>query len=204
LLTIGQPAQPFSDAGDVPLQRRERRPMTLSAHGARDDGSVAEMTVVDLSYDGCGVICAGKLVAGERLNLSVERRGKTEAIVRWVDGDRAGLCFAAEPADQIPAIQPRLHERVSVEGDVTMRRSGKLNFRVDIYDLSPDGCKAEFIERPELHEQLWIKFDGIEALPAQVRWIVGQKVGLKFARSIHSAVFDMLLTRLGREVDTGP
>ena len=77
-----------------------------------------------------------------------------------------------------------------------MRRAGKLDFRVHIYDLSPDGCKAEFVDRPEVGEQLWIKFDGMEALEANVRWIVGQKAGVKFARPIHAAVFDLLATRL--------
>ena len=78
-----------------------------------------------------------------------------------------------------------------------MRRAGKLNFRVRVYDVSPQGCKAEFVERPELDEQLWIKFDGLEALEAQVCWIVGAKVGLKFVRPIHEAVFGALSTRIG-------
>ena len=48
------PARLFAESGAPPLLRRERRPVTLSALGTRDDGSVVEMTVVDLSSDGCG------------------------------------------------------------------------------------------------------------------------------------------------------
>jgi len=77
-----------------------------------------------------------------------------------------------------------------------MRRAAKLAFRVRIYDLSPEGCKAEFVERPSIGEQLWVKFDGIEALEAKVRWIVGAKAGLKFARPLHAAVFDLLIAKL--------
>jgi hypothetical protein len=71
-----------------------------------------------------------------------------------------------------------------------------MSFRVHIYDLSPDGCKAEFVERPELNEQLWIKFDGMEALEAKVRWIVGARAGLRFSRPLYAAVFDLLVAKM--------
>ena len=77
-----------------------------------------------------------------------------------------------------------------------MRRAGKLAFRVHIYDLSPDGCKAEFVERPELNEQVWIRFEGMEAIEAKVRWIVGVKAGLRFSRPLYGAVFDLLVAKM--------
>src|SRR4249919_3764536 len=94
------------------------------------------------------------------------------------------------------AQESRNHERLRVEGEVTMRRAGKLAYRVHIYDLSPDGCRAEFVDRPAFAEQLWIKFDGMEALQANVRWIGGARAGFKFIRPIHPAVFDMLAARI--------
>jgi hypothetical protein len=191
---MGHPA--FAEDDSPPLNRRERRPVTLAANAAREDGSIVEMTIVDLSYDGCGVICTEGLLAGEEIEVSVARRGIAAAKVCWVEGPKAGLSFASDAAQEVPANQPRRHERVSVGGEVTMRRAGKLNFRVHIFDLSPDGCKAEFVERPELGEQLWIKFDGIEALEASARWIASSKMGLKFTRSLHPAVFDLLAVRL--------
>jgi hypothetical protein len=195
-MTAHQSAHAFTEAATPPPARRERRPVTLAATATREDGSLVEMTVVDLSYDGCGVICTDGLEAGERLNLSVLRRGATPVTVRWTDGARAGLSFASATPDDQPTRQPRRHERVSVEGEVTMHRRNKLTYRVHIYDLSPEGCRAEFVERPEVNEQLWIKFDGLEYLGADVRWIVGSKAGLKFQRSFHPAVFDLLIARL--------
>jgi hypothetical protein len=180
--------------GALPLQRRERRPTSLSAYATRQDGSVVELTVVDLSADGCGVLCPCELHAGERLNLAVLRRGTTGATVRWADGGRAGLSFGSPVAVE-GATKPRRHERISVDGEVAMRRAGKTHFRVHIYDISPDGCKAEFVDRPELGEQLWIKFDGMEAMEAHVCWIVGARAGLRFVRPIHAAIFDMLVAR---------
>ena len=157
------------------------------------------MTIVDLSYDGCGVICADRLAAGNLLNLSVLRRGSVPVIVRWVDGARAGLSFASFSASNELVRQPRRNERVAVEGEVTMHRRGQVTYRVNIYDVSPEGCRAEFVERPELREQLWVKFDGLEPLGAEVCWVAGNKVGLKFMRSFHPAVFDLLIARLRGE-----
>jgi hypothetical protein len=169
--------------------------MDLAAYATHVDGSHSNVTIVDLSNDGCGIISTVDLSVGERIELSVMGRGKAGAVVRWVDGARAGVSFDGAPMPGVEQ-QPRQHERVSVEGEVAMRRTGKLAFRVRVYDLSPDGCKAEFVERPEIGEQLWIKFDGMEALEAKVRWIVGAKSGLRFARPLHAAVFDLLIAKL--------
>lgn len=198
-MTAPQPCEAFSEAQALPPQRQERRAVTLAAYATRENGSVVEMTIIDLSYDGCGVICADNLTAGEQLSLSVLRRGSVPVIVCWVDGARAGLSFAPVAANNQPVRQPRRNERVAVEGEVTMHRRGQLTYRVNIYDLSPEGCRAEFVERPELRERLWVKFDGLEPLGAEVCWIAGNKVGLKFMRSFHPAVFDLLIARLRGE-----
>lgn len=191
-MNVSQPSQ----ATPPPVQRRERRPVTLAASATRSDGSLVELTIVDLSYDGCGVVCTNDLAVGEHLDLAVLRRGATPVVVRWTDGARAGLSFAAVASDEEPTWQPRRCERVSVEGEVTMHRRGKGTYRVHIYNLSPDGCRVEFVERPEINEQLWIKFDGLEPLVADVRWITGAKAGLKFSPGFHAAVFDLLIARL--------
>ena len=195
------PANPLveAEAGTPPLQRRERRATHLSAYATREDGSTVDVTLTDLSYDGCGVDSAEPLRAGELVQLAVQRRGTVTAVVRWAAGTKAGLVFAEQPptaSDPAKEQKPRLHQRVAVGADVTLRRAGHLSFRVRVFDVSPDGCKAEFIERPELKEQVWVKFPGIEALEAQVCWVAGAKAGLKFVRPIHAAVFDLLLQRL--------
>ena len=155
----------FADA--VPWAIRcERRAVTLSAFASRPDGTGVELTIVDLSFDGCGVLCAEELCPGE-------------------------------PLEQATPTQPRRYERISVAGEAWLRRSAKRQFRVHIYDLSPLGCKAEFVERPEVSEQLWIKFDQLEALEAEVRWIAGPRTGLEFTRPIHPAVFNLLVARHG-------
>ena len=50
---------------------------------------------------------------------------------------------------------------------------------------------------PGLDEQVLIRFEGLEPLPATVCWVRGFDVGLEFGRAIHPAVFDHLMGRLG-------
>src|SRR5215210_2602109 len=90
----------------------------------------------------------------------------------------------------------RRSERVALSAEVSLRRSGKNNYRVSVFDISRLGCQVEFVDRPDLEELLWIKFEGLQALEAQVCWVTGVKAGLVFTTAIHEAVFDELLTRL--------
>jgi len=85
---------------------------------------------------------------------------------------------------------------VPVSAMVKLRRRGHHNFTVKVFDFSREGCKLEFMEKPQLDETVWVKFEGLELLQATVCWVDGLCVGVEFAKSIHPAVFDMLLPRL--------
>lgn len=63
---------------------------------------------------------------------------------------------------------------------------------MSVFDLSPEGCKIEFVERPGLGERVWVKFDNLEALEGSVRWVAGHVGGVQFERPLHAAVFDRL------------
>lgn len=91
---------------------------------------------------------------------------------------------------------PRQASRVSLAGEVSLRRAGQMQYQVSVFDVSEHGCKVEFVEKPRLDEHVWLKFDGLEALEATVCWVDGFAVGLEFARPIHPAVFDLLIARL--------
>src|SRR5215469_4466169 len=98
----------------------------------------------------------------------------------------------------IPLLQQseRRSERVALDASVSLRRSGQLNYRVRIFDASLHGCRVEFVERPKIDEQLWVKFDGLQPLEAEVCWVEGFAVGVNFAQPIHPAVFDRLVSGL--------
>lgn len=98
-----------------------------------------------------------------------------------------------------PLLQPseRRSERVTLNASVSLRRPGQLNYRVRIFDASLHGCRVEFVERPNVEEQLWVKFDGLQPLEAEVCWVEGFTVGVNFVQPIHPAVFDRLVSGLG-------
>lgn len=91
---------------------------------------------------------------------------------------------------------PRKSARVGLEAEVSLRRSGHTNYRANVHDVSQEGCKVEFVERPLLDETVWVKFEGLESLEAMVCWIDGFAAGLEFQRPVHPAVFKVLLERL--------
>lgn len=98
--------------------------------------------------------------------------------------------------DANSAGEPRRSARIGVTADVTLRRTGQKSYRVSVLDLSPDGCKADFIERPAIGELVWLKFEHLVALEAKVCWVRDFEVGLEFKNRIHPAVFEVLVSRL--------
>lgn len=83
-----------------------------------------------------------------------------------------------------------------LKAEVQLRRSGQSNYLVNVHDISPEGCKLEFVERPRLDETVWVKFDGLDAVEASVCWVRGSDAGIEFTRPIYPAVFDILVSRL--------
>ena len=86
--------------------------------------------------------------------------------------------------------------RTSLEAEVQLRRSGHHHYVVNVYDISPNGCRIGFVERPRLDETVWIKFEGLDAIESSVCWLEGSDAGVEFARPIYAPVFDALVSRL--------
>ena len=91
---------------------------------------------------------------------------------------------------------PRKSDRVTVDADVIVRRPSEQSFRVRIHNLSRHGCLVDFVTRPQLDATLWVKFDGLEALEAQVCWFKDYTVGVEFLKPLHPAVFDRVIAAL--------
>ena len=186
---------PAVKLAQAPIARRERRPTSIQGFIALEDGRTAEILLLDLSYEGCGIEVPVELRPGETIRLSALRRGAIEAEVRWYARGKAGLVFRAEEASTRPR-RPRNHERRALTAEVSIRRLGKANFRVGVSDLSSHGCKVELVERPSVGEHVLVKFDRLEVLEAEVCWVDGYCGGLRFEKPIHPAVFDLLFARL--------
>jgi hypothetical protein len=176
------------------VERRERRPVSMRGHIALEDGTTAEAVLIDLSYEGCSIETPAQLSVDQPITLSVLRRGAIEAIVRWVSDGKAGLYFKALAAAKEQ--QPRVANRASVEAEVMLRRLGQNNYRVRIFDLSPEGCRVELIERPCEGEHMLMRIEGLETLDAEVCWVSDFVAGLRFEKPFHPAVFDLMVARL--------
>ena len=101
------------------------------------------------------------------------------------------------PSDRFRDLYERRSDRVAVNAEVTLRRSGQNTYKVRVYDASPHGCKLEFVERPELEERVWVKFEELDSIEAAVCRIEGFIVAIEFVRPMYPAVFDALVARLG-------
>jgi hypothetical protein len=91
---------------------------------------------------------------------------------------------------------PRRSGRLVLEAQVSSKTVGGHSYKVQIFNASPLGCKIEFVERPQLHDHILVKFDGLEPLGAAVCWVDGFVGGVEFDRPMHTAVFSSLVERL--------
>ena len=175
--------------------REHRRAVTLPAHLICENGEITSADVLDLSYDGCCIETPIELREGSTVKLSVVALGANDAQVRWYADGKAGLSFSIESTWE-REIKARSADRIELRADLSLRRVGRQHYRARVFDISPEGCKVEFVERPRLDELVWVKFDCLEAIEASVCWVDGFYGGLKFLRPIYPAVFDLLLARL--------
>lgn len=186
------------DAGDgaEPGIREPRRTVALTGFGLLEDGTRFALTVTELSYDGCKVSAAIGLLPG--LKFKIVLPGLTASIdadVRWCRDGRAGVLFIHEDVEE-KAETPRKYERVKLAATLSLRRAGRHAYQARVFDLSPNGCRVEFIEVPRAGDIIWAKLKDVDALEARVRWVDGHYGGLEFARPIHAAIFDALIARL--------
>ena len=176
-------------------RRRPRRAVSMRGVLIRDGGVSHVINLVDLNYGGCGIQVPVELGVGESVQMSVMGRGSIAAQVRWYADGKAGLVFEPIP-DAIKERIERRAARAEVPSMIGLKLLGRNTFRVRIFDLSTDGCKVELVERPSVGDIMLVKFDGLEAVDAEVAWVEGHIAGLKFVNPIHPAVLDLLLQRL--------
>ena len=100
--------------------------------------------------------------------------------------------------DSATAPQVRRTRRIALSGEVIVRNAGHNKYRVKIFDLSQDGCKVEFVDRPRLDDLIWVRMEGLESIAARSRWVDGSIAGLKFEAPIHPAVFEMIVGKWNR------
>ena len=78
-----------------PKLRRVRIDLALTGKLIDSDGSTLDVTVRDLSKDGCRIATDGTLYEGEKVALKVGKGEPMGARVQWALGNEAGLHFTA-------------------------------------------------------------------------------------------------------------
>lgn len=181
----------------APQDRKPRRLVELAGFGVLADQTTFALKLIDLSQDGCRVRTEAELFAGLQLKLAIHGvSGSLDAVVRWYRNGEAGIQFAAEEQVERDVV-PRKHNRIGLDVQLALRRTSRQAYYGRALDLSPLGCRVEFVERPKINEVMWVKLEGLDAIEATVRWVDGFFGGLEFVRPIYPVVFDMLLKRLG-------
>ena len=72
--------------------RDERHRVELRGF-ALGHGIDADISVWNLSYDGCRIRSTQPFKVGDELDLRIIGRGGVKGVVRWVAGERAGIRF---------------------------------------------------------------------------------------------------------------
>jgi len=93
----------------------------------------------------------------------------------------------------------RREERIPVE-ILSRYRSGTGRAHiVQVYDLSPSGCRLhQNFSVLESGKLLTIRLGDVGPIESVVRWKEGLNVGLEFLVPLHPSVFDHIVSRYGR------
>jgi hypothetical protein len=92
----------------------------------------------------------------------------------------------------------RKAERIQLHADIDFRRTGEHRWRVNILDVSPEGCRVELPVHVNAEDMIWITFPGLEAMRGKICWVDDWVAGVEFDRPLHPAVFDMIEQRMRR------
>lgn len=90
----------------------------------------------------------------------------------------------------------RKAERVPLQADIDFRRTGEHRWRVNIHDMSPQGCRVELPVKVVAKDMIWISLPGLEAIQGKVCWVKEWVAGIEFDRPLHPAVFEMVEKRM--------
>ena len=75
------------------IRRAHRNHASITGTAYRSDETALRVHITNLSYDGCHLITEDELDIGETITLVMPRMQKTQAQVRWVKDQHAGVRF---------------------------------------------------------------------------------------------------------------
>jgi hypothetical protein len=94
--------------------------------------------------------------------------------------------------------KPRQNERVPLNCEVDFKRHGDARYRVELFDLSADGCCLSPPIRVEKGDLISLRIPEMEAIHGEIAWVQGFRAGVRFDHPFHAAVFDHVVGKLSR------
>lgn len=92
----------------------------------------------------------------------------------------------------------RKAERIPLHADIDFRRAGEHRWRVNILDISPQGCRVELPVKVVADDVIWIQLPGLESIQGKIAWVNEWIAGIEFDRPLHPAVFELVEQRMRR------
>lgn len=94
------------------------------------------------------------------------------------------------PADK--SLGTRNYDRREVAIYCEVREGLRPWKRLLIQDLSQEGFRLSWFPHCSVGSNIWIRINGLEPLPATIRWKSDDGVGCQFSRRLHESVLDHL------------
>ena len=103
----------------------------------------------------------------------------------------------AAPLDRTHSHAARLRRdpRASVATTCQVRIGSGPWRLASVADVSRSGFRLAWLPQCSVGRQLWVRFPGLEAMPATIRWRNHAGVGCEFDRTLHVAVIDHFTRR---------
>lgn len=92
-------------------------------------------------------------------------------------------------------VERRLSSRTPVAVQAGFRKSGLDAAKAEVSNLSRTGCKVDSAINLREKMQVWIKFPGLQAMPAKVVWVNGFEAGCEFSSPFYEPVLENFLSR---------
>ena len=83
-----------------------------------------------------------------------------------------------------------------------VRESDAVALKVQVRDISTDGCRLWASEELTPQSEIWLKVAGLAPIRARVAWVASGEAGCEFSTPLHPSIVEQLLAP-GRRIVKG-
>jgi len=90
----------------------------------------------------------------------------------------------------------RSNHRTAVESEIFVRQSNAQLFRATLSDISVSGFKLKSCTSLDAEKPVFVTLPGLQTLTAYIKWVDYLDFGCEFAKPLHPAVLDHLISKM--------